>query len=114
MHTAHKVMSVRTATGSNPHISMMVASTIHTWLIGDTQMPGVIVVPETLLRHMTRIRIIIILYISRCEILPGIMVLDPMFIRNGRIKPSLLQCAHAHHQMVVIGLRMGLCHYKLA
>ena len=87
----------------------MVTPAIHTRLVGYAQMPRIIVMPETLLGDMTRIRVIVVLEISRSEIFPGIMVLAAMLIGNGRIKASLIQHTHTHHEVVAVGLCMG-CH----
>ena len=53
MDAADKPVPVTAAADTEAGIAVMVAATADTGLIGDADMPGVVAVPEGLLRDMT-------------------------------------------------------------
>ena len=101
-------LRITAKTCSDTQIPVMVASSDDTWLICNTQIVGEVVMPETFLGDMASVRIRIILDIGIGEILPGMMVLCLMLIRECRIKASLIQGSDTQVQVIDIAAVLGM------
>lgn len=95
-------------TCTDTQIPVMVASSDDTWLIGNTQIVGEVVMPETFLGDMASVRIRVILDIGIGEILLGMMILCLMLIGECRVKASLIQGSDTQVQVIDIAAVLGI------
>ena len=85
----------------------MVTASEDTRLIGYTEVIGEIVVPKAFLGDMASLRIGVILDIGIGKILPRMMILSLMLIRERRIKAPFIQGSDTQVQMIDIAASLG-------
>ena len=87
MTSTNDFFRITAKTCTDTQVAVMVASSDDTWLIGNTQIVGEVVMPETFLGDMASVRIRVILDIGIGKILPGMMVLCLMLKQSVASKP---------------------------
>ena len=100
VHSADKMVAVTATRRSYAHVSVVVAPAYHAWLVGNTDTPCVVVVPERLLRYMPRLGVFLVLQVSVREIFPCVAVLCLVLEGDSSVKASLLEGSDANHEMV--------------
>lgn len=108
--TSNEFVGVRATHYTYTEIAMMVTPPGDTRLVGNTQQPCAVVLPETLLGDMTGNGVVIILDIAVGEILPRIVVLGLMLIGQRDIKATLVEGTESRLKVVLVALGLGrLC-----
>ena len=78
---------------SKTKIAVMVASTIHAWLVGYTKAVGAVVLPKTIRADMTARLALIPFDIAIGKVFPRIVVLRLMLVSHGEVETTLVKAA---------------------
>ena len=107
---AQEPVGIATSRCSDAHVAMVVASSHHTGFIGKAETITAVVVPEALRTHMTARGAFVPLDVAIGKILPRIVVLRLMLVRQRHVQSSLLQAAEPQGYAVAILLRYCRSH----
>ena len=107
MCSTDNLLRIATTADTDSEIAMMVTPAYDTGLIGNTDVVGEVVVPETLSGNMSGIRIICPLDIAVEEILPCMVVAGLMLIGSGGIEATLIERTDGKVQMIDIAAHLG-------
>ena len=88
---AQEPVGIATSRCSDAHVAMVVASSHHTGFIGKAETITAVVVPEALRTHMTARGAFVPLDVAIGKILPRIVVLRLMLVRQRHVQSSLIQ-----------------------
>ena len=107
MEAANELVCITAYTGSDADIAVVVPSTHHTGLVGDTHAPSTIVFPERIRADMTTGLAFVPFDVAIDKVLPRIVIPGLMLPRKGGIKAILIEGTHAQADTVTVGLGKG-------
>lgn len=103
----YELVQVATAAHAKPEVAMIVASTRHAGLVGETYIPNIVIVPKRVTCDITGFRVFVVLYVIARKIFHCTVIVHLVFICQCGFKSSRVGSAHAKHQAVSVPLSEG-------
>ena len=111
MNTSNELVGIAACTGSDTQVAVVVATSCDTGLVGGTDAPCAVVVPERLWADMTAGSTFVPFQVGIEEVLPCIMVTGLMLPCECCVKSSLVQCSNTKTDTVTMALgKLCDCH----